>query len=356
MEYAVILAGGSGTRLWPLSRQGMPKQLLTLFDGQSLLQLAFQRALSFVDPKRVLVCAAQAYREVITDQLPDLLEENLLLEPVGRDSLPAACWSTGVIAQRDPDAVVALLTADHIITPISGFQAALVKAMAIASENRDVLVTMGVEPSLPHTGFGYLHIQPTTMRADQVFSVKRFTEKPSLDLARQYLRAGDWWWNSGMFCWRADAFLSQVRRFQPDMASAIFHLLRQPDLIDSIYPSLNRISIDYAIMEPLCREASTVEVVAIPLQANWADIGNFPALAKQLPHALGNAVEGLVVVHNSDGNLILNRSSDRLIAVSGLTDMIVVQDNDVTLICPKDQAESIKTLVELVRSGPEQYV
>ena len=355
MEHAVIMAGGSGTRLWPLSRRGMPKQLLRLFEGRSLLQMAHHRASSFIDPTRILVCASRAYRDVIIDQLPDLPVQNLLLEPVGRDSLPAAAWSAATIASRDPQAVVALLTADHVIAPMSKFRAAMTKALATVTAHDEVLVTLGIEPTSPHTGYGYLHIKrsPDSRR---VFEVTRFTEKPSLELARQLLDQGDWWWNSGMSCWRADVFLRQIAHFQPAMADAIDRLVEHPDLIDDIYPDLTRISIDYAIMEPVSENLSTARILALPLRADWIDIGHFPALAQQLAQSSGNAAQGPVVMLNSSGNLILNRNSDRLIAVSGLTDMIVVQDHDVTLVCPKDQAESIKQLVELVRVEAEQYL
>ena len=206
---------------------------------------------------------------------------------------------------------------------------------------------------VPHTGYGYLHIGEPL--ADQVFNVRRFTEKPSFDTAQNYLAQGDWLWNSGMSCWRADLFLSLVQQFQPAMAESLSRLVDQPDLIESIYPNLFRISIDYAIMEPVSQQLSNGRILAVPLQADWADIGHFTALAQHMPQVLGNAVTGNVVIHNSDSNLILNQDPDRLIAVSGLADMIVVQDHNVTLICPKDQAETIKQLVTQVQLEAEEY-
>lgn len=349
------MAGGSGTRLWPLSRRGMPKQLLTLIDGRSLLQLAFERATTVVDPARVLVCAGQAYADVITRQLPELDPSNLLPEPVGRDSLAAVAWSVATILQRDPQAVVAVLSADHVITPQEKFSAALREALAVAGSQPDALVTFAVAPTDPATSFGYL--QAGQSLTNTVFQVTTFAEKPARELAERYLADGGWWWNSGMFCWRATTFWQQVELFQPALAQSIGQLVAHPEQIGQIYPGLAKTSVDYAIMEPVSAGRSQARILAVELDARWADVGGFPALAEQIGMAGGNATEGTVVAMNSSGNLIINRCQDgRLIAVSGLTDMIVVADDDVTLVCPMDQAQSIKQLVELARAEGQRYV
>ena len=356
MEYAVIMAGGSGTRLWPLSRRGMPKQLLTLIDGRSLLQLAYERAITVVDPSRVVVCAGQGYADVITEQLPDLPRANLLLEPVGRDSLAAVAWSVATILDRDADAVVAVLTADHIITPQTSFSAALRQALAAAA-TPGTLVTFAVAPTGPVTSYGYLQTGVSVDPQEKLFRVLRFAEKPTRQMAERYLADGHWWWNSGMFCWRADSFWQQLVLLQPDLARDIDQLVGDPAQIDQIYPGLAKTSVDYAIMEPVSAGVGSAQILAVPLEAQWADVGGYPALARQLALTAGNASEGRVVALESAGNLILNRSSDgRLVAVAALTDMIVVVDDDVTLVCPMNQAESIKQLVELARQQGERYV
>jgi len=356
MEYAVIMAGGSGTRLWPLSRRGMPKQLLTLIDGRSLLQLAYERAITVVDPSRVVICAGQAYADVIAGQLPDLPRANLLLEPVGRDSLAAVAWSVATILGRDADAVVAVLTADHIITPQANFSAALRQALATA-DTPGTLVTFAVAPTGPVTSYGYLQTGVSVDPQERVLRVLRFAEKPTRQMAERYLADGHWWWNSGMFCWRADSFWQQLVLLQPDLARDIDKLVGDPTQIDQIYPGLTKTSVDYAIMEPVSVGVGSAQILAVPLDAQWADVGGYPALARQLGLTSGNASEGRVVALESAGNLILNRSSDgRLVAVAALTDMIVVVDDDVTLVCPMNQAESIKQLVELAREQGERYV
>ncbi|MDR0284827.1 MAG: mannose-1-phosphate guanylyltransferase [Propionibacteriaceae bacterium] len=353
MDYAVIMAGGSGTRLWPLSRQGMPKQLLTLVGGRSLLQLAFERALTLVSPDRVVVCAGQVYAGLIASQLPGLPPENLLAEPVGRDSLAAICWSVATIARRDADAVVAILTADHLISPQAAFTATLRRALTAAATVPGALVTCGVIPTSPHTGYGYVHVgEPVT---PGVFAVRRFAEKPAADVARRYLAEGDWWWNSGMFCWRAETFLTEVARLQPGLAAGVERLLDNPDQIADIYPALTKISVDYAVMEPVSATPGPAHVLTVGLDADWSDIGGYAALAALLPQVDGNAAEGTVVTWDAADNLLINRTDGHLLAVAGCTNLIVVEDGDVTLVCPLDQAEAVKPLVEAVRQRAARY-
>jgi len=356
MEYVVIMAGGSGTRLWPLSRRGMPKQLLTLIEGESLLQLAFRRALTLVGADRIFVCAGRAHMDVIAEQLPQVPAQNLLAEPVGRDSLAAVSWSMAVIARRDPDAVAAVLSADHIIEPEEAFTQTLRRALSAASADPHALVTCGILPTSAHTGYGYLHVGEPVDETGRVFRVIRFAEKPTREVAQRYVDEGDWWWNSGMFCWRASAFLSQLKHFQPVMADCVDRLAAHPELIEEIYPELTKISVDYAIMEPVSQGLSDAHVLTVGLEADWTDIGGFLALARHLGVGPGNHAEGLVVDLDCDGSLFMNRQTDgRLLAVCGVKDLIVVEDRDVTLVCAMDEAERIKELVELARGEGEQY-
>ncbi|MCL2471537.1 MAG: sugar phosphate nucleotidyltransferase [Propionibacteriaceae bacterium] len=356
MNYAVILAGGSGTRLWPLSRRGMPKQLLPMIDGRSLLQLAFERAATLVDTSQIVVCAGRAYADVIARQLPDLQADNLLPEPVGRDSLPGVAWSVATLARRDPQAVVAVLTADHIMTPQTAFTASLREALSAAAEDPASFVTCGVVPTSAHTGYGYLQVGAPVNQAGTVFRVAAFAEKPSLERAQRYVAEGGWWWNSGMFCFRADTFLGQLAIHQPQLAASIDVLVSHPDQVDKIYPQLTKVSMDYGLMEPVAATTASAQILTVPLQARWSDIGGFPALAEYLRGEGGNSVEGRVIAQDCTDSLVLNRTTDgRLVAVCGLTDVIVVEDRDITLVCSMDQAERIKQLAELAREQGERY-
>ncbi|MDR0488401.1 MAG: mannose-1-phosphate guanylyltransferase [Propionibacteriaceae bacterium] len=355
MDYVVIMAGGSGTRLWPLSRRGMPKQLLPFIDGRSLLQLAYDRAKALVDPSRIIVCAGRDYAQIISEQLPDLPKENQLSEPEGRDSCAAVTWSVATIAQRDPDAVVAVLGADHIITPQAALISVIKDAFSAAREHPTALVTLGVVPQSPHTGYGYLHRGPALDDHPTVFTVQRFAEKPDLATAKDYVSRGGWLWNSGMFIWRAETYLDQIRILEPELLSSIEDLVANPDRIDEIYPTLKKTSVDYAVMEPSTQGKTSASVLVVALEGHWADIGSFPSLADALEGG-ENKIEGLAVTLEAHGNLIMNRGGDgKLIAVCGVDDLVIVQEGDITLVCSKSHAESVKELRELAYELGENY-
>ena len=350
MRYAVIMAGGSGTRLWPLSRQGAPKQLLPLLDGGSLLQAAWRRATGVVPPENVLVCTGAAYADEVSRQLPGLVPENLLGEPVGRDSLNAAAWPAAVLARRDQGAVMAVLTADHVITPEDVFCEHIARGFAVAEADASALVTFGVVPTGPHTGYGYLERgDPLPGRPDAA-AVVAFTEKPDAATAAEWVASGRYWWNSGMFVWRVSTFLEQLRGLQPATHAAVLALAVEPDRLDAIYPALTRISIDYAIMEPVSRGAGSAHVVAVPLPVQWADVGSYASLYEALPHdAAGNATSGRVVAEGAGGNLLFNQC-EGVIGVVGVSGLAVVRTADAVLVVPLDQAEQVKGLASSIES------
>ncbi len=350
MRYVVIMAGGAGTRLWPLSRNGMPKQLLTLLDGKSLLRLAYERVAGAVPDERILVCAGAAYLDVVALELPELPAANLLGEPVGRDSLNAVAWPAAVLAARDPDAVVAMLTADGVIRPIPAFQAALDEAFRAAETDPLALVTFGVVPTEPQTGFGYLKRGDQVDGLPETYVVEQFKEKPDQATAITYVDSGDYWWNSGMFVWRAQTLLDQLEVLQPVTYAGVVELAAHPERLDRIYPTLPKNSVDFAVMEPVSNGLAGAHVVAVRLPIEWYDVGGFTALAQHLTQQDGNAVEGRVVALESAGNVIVNRGGENaLVAVVGLTDTVVVTADGVTLVCPKDRAEDVKKLVATVR-------
>jgi mannose-1-phosphate guanylyltransferase len=351
MRHIVIMAGGSGTRLWPLSRQGMPKQLLALIDGKSLLRLAYERARAVVEARHIWICTGAAYLDVVAAQLPEVPAQNLLGEPVGRDSLNAVAWSTALIAAQDKDATVAVLSADHVIEPVEDFAAALTSAFAAAEKDHRALLTLGVVPTSPHTGFGYLHRGRAALGLRHAWHVVEFEEKPAKATAEGYLASGDWWWNSGMFCWRAATFLAELKVLMPKTYEAIQDLVAHPKKLAEIYPTLEKVSVDYAIMQPVSHGAGSAHILAVPLATQWGDIGGFPALAQQLPQSNGNAVMGRVVALDATGNVLINSGPEGgLIAVVGLKDTVVVTHDGVTLVCPRRAAENIKQLVERVRA------
>jgi mannose-1-phosphate guanylyltransferase len=347
MRYVLIMAGGSGKRLWPLSRQDMPKQLLRVVGGKSLLRIAYDRLEGVVPPDQVLVCTGGDYADVVAAELPEVKPANILGEPEGRDSLNAVAWPAAVLAARDPDAVVAVVTADHIMHPISVFQRALVEGFEVAESTEDFLVTFGVVPTAPHTGYGYLHRGETIPGHPDVYSVAEFKEKPARATAEEYLASGEYWWNSGMFVWRAKTFLEQLELLQPKTHDAVMELAAAPHRLSEIYPELLKISVDYAVMEPVSRGEGSARVVAVRLPITWHDVGGFAALSEQLPRdEQGNATHGVAVLVDARDNLVINNAEDgRLVAVVGLSDTVIVQTAQITLVCPVSGAERIKELV-----------
>ena len=346
MRYVVIMAGGSGTRLWPLSRRGTPKQLLPLMDGRSLLRLAFERSLASVPTQQVVVVTGAAYANQVAAQLPELPAANILGEPVGRDSLNAVAWAAAVLHRRDPEAVIAQVTADHVIEPVAEFAATLERAFVLAETDPGALVTLGVVPTSPHTGYGYLHRGAPLPGHPGAFAVREFAEKPPREVAEAYLASGEYWWNAGMFVWRAATFLEQLRRLLPGNYESVTTLAAEPERLDEIFPTLFRTSVDYGIMEPVSHGKGTAHVLAVGLAIYWKDVGGYDSLAEVLtPDADGNAVSGTVVSLGSSGNVVVNADPSGLIGLIGVTGLVVVRTETATLVVPLDQAERVKDLV-----------
>ncbi|MDO5735266.1 MAG: mannose-1-phosphate guanylyltransferase [Propionibacteriaceae bacterium] len=352
MRYVVIMAGGSGTRLWPLSRQGTPKQLLEIFGGKSLLRLAYERVAGLVPDAQILTCTSRTYADVVAEQLPELPRDNILGEPVGRDSLNAVAWSAAVLADRDPDAIVAMVTADQIIEPVDEFQATVEKAFDVVQVHPDALVTMGVVPTSPHTGYGYLHRAEALEGFDGVHALAEFKEKPALDVAEKYLASGEYWWNAGMFVWRAATLLQQLDALLPDTAAKISRIIADPSLLDEVFPTLTKTSVDYAIMEPVSAGRTDARVLAVALDVDWRDVGGYLSLAEQFStDSDGNAREGLTITLDSSGCILINMAGeDHLVAGLGLSDLLVVHTHSSTLVASLDASERVKELVELVRT------
>ncbi|MCW2811304.1 MAG: mannose-phosphate guanylyltransferase [Friedmanniella sp.] len=347
MRYVLILAGGSGKRLWPLSRQDMPKQLLKVLGGKSLLRIAFERLEGVVPADHVLICTGADYAHIVAAELPEVDPANILGEPEGRDSLNAVAWPAAILAARDPDAVVAVVTADQIMHPVSAFQAALAEGFAVAEEHADALVTFGVVPSSPHTGYGYLRRGAGLEGHPDVCAVEEFKEKPDRGTAEEYLASGEYWWNSGMFVWRAATLLGQLADLQPGIYASVLELAAEPERLTEIYPQLLKISVDYAVMEPVSQGRGTARVVAVRLPITWHDVGGFASLGEQLPRdENGNATQGMNVLVDARDNLVINNAEDgRVVAVVGLTDTVIVQTPQITLVCPVSESERIKELV-----------
>jgi len=344
VRHALVLAGGSGTRLWPFSTAGLPKQLVPLLHGRSLLEIAVERASSVVPAGQVWLCAGEQLREAVT-AVPGLQADRLVLEPSGRDTLPALTLAMSAIAAQDPDAVVAVLTADHLIEPLAAFTATLERGFAVAEAQESALVTFGVVPDHPATGFGYLELGDR-LTGDAVV-VARFAETPARARAEQLLEQGALW-NSGMFVWRASTLLRAVQAFAPETARLV-ELVRAGD--DAAWADVPRTSVDYAIMQPASTSPDFV-VAALPLAAHWLDVGSWPAYGDAVGRDdAGNALgDGLREVVASRDCVVASSDPDHLIALVGCLGLVVVHTPAATLVMPADQAQRVKELHALVQA------
>ncbi len=339
MHHAVIMAGGSGTRLWPLSRQDRPKQLLRLFDGQSLLQIARRRLTGLFEPRNIWVITSARYIDLVASELPDIPRENLIGEPVGRDTANAIGLAAALLARRDPDATMAVFTADHIITPQQRFAASISAGLAAADDNTDSLVTFGIKPMSPHTGYGYVRRGETL--GDGVFRVREFKEKPDQKLAEQYLASGEYYWNSGMFVWRVSAIQAELERNLPDNAAALARIAADwgTDNAGAAFAELHKTSIDFGVME----HARSVLIVEMP--CDWLDLGSWSAIANtRTPDKAGNTcVAANAAVVNGRNNILVTEG-DHLIVALGVEDLVVVHCDDATLVCHRDHEQAIRDL------------
>ncbi len=356
MHHAVIMAGGSGTRLWPLSRRSHPKQLLRIFEGKSLLRRSFERLRAVLPAEQIYIITGRDYVEPMAAELPELPRPNLMAEPCPRDTVNAVGLAAHLLAMQDPGGTMGIFTADHIINPIDTFAATVRRGFEAAERHADALITFGVTPRSPHTGYGYVHrgrqIDPG------VFEVLEFKEKPDLETAKRYVESGEYFWNSGMFAWRLATIIGQIRKHHPAIdaglseVAASFHHPARADAVLARFSSLPKISVDFAVMEKADR------VLTVEMPCEWLDVGAWPSLAEVFkPDEAGNTLAAPnVMTLDARGNIVVSES-DHLIAAIGVSDLIVIHSDDATLICRKQDAQRIKDLVEQAKKATgEKYM
>jgi len=352
-RYIVIMAGGRGERFWPVSRETQPKQLISLLSNRSFLQQTFDRVKPIVPLENIIVITNSLQLSEVRKQLPDLPRKNIFGEPCGRDTCAAVALSTAIVGARSENAVMAVLPADHFIASEAKFRSVLLDSMRFA-KSEIALVTIGIKPEEPATGYGYIQVDgeirdsKSQSLKSTFFNVKRFVEKPDLSKAKRYLKNGGYRWNAGMFIWSYSSISGEIKRQQPKLYAAVDRWLSITSLsklnatLSAEYPKLDKISVDYAIME------NAENIVCADGSFGWDDLGSWPALARHIKSDdYGNCSIGDIVQVDSSNNIIFDaRTCNHTpIALVGINDAIVVQSDDATMIAAKSESQKIKQLV-----------
>ncbi|MBI1370722.1 MAG: NTP transferase domain-containing protein [Planctomycetes bacterium] len=365
MRYAVIMAGGSGTRLWPMSTAALPKQLIPFINGKSLLEVAADRLEGLVDAERIYICTGEKFRGVIRKSLPRFSEEQILGEPMGRDTLAAVGLPGAVLDAADPDATIAVFTADHLIEPVDVFQQRVNIGYEIVEQDAKRIVTFGIKPTHAETGYGYVQLGEPVDGNEHCHHTGDFKEKPDADTAERYYKDGRYLWNAGMFIWRASTLMDCIARYEPDVHAGLmkiaeaWHTKRRRKVLEEVYPTLRKISVDYAVLEPASKDAK-LELITVDMPVKWLDVGGWPAYGKTLkPDETGNRAggEAKVITLGSADNLVVSDEADHVIALLGVSDLTVIHTGKSTLICSPDAADMMKELYAKVKEMfGEEYV
>lgn len=348
--YVIIMAGGIGSRFWPISRTAHPKQFIDILGtGKTLIQNTYDRFLKIVPKENIFIVTNESYSGIVKEQLPDLHEHQVLGEPTMRNTAPCIAYGCHKIHQINPNASIVVAPSDHLILDTEGFVASINKSLETASKN-DCLITLGIKPSRPDTGYGYIQYNTKKLEHD-FYNVKTFTEKPNLELAKTFIQSGDFLWNAGIFIWSAKNILKAFKSYLPEIndvfeeGQPVYNTSEEAGFIQRAYYQCTNISIDYGIME----KADNVYV--LPSEFGWSDLGTWASIYDLAEKDyVGNAVipSEKVIMYDSS-NCMVNMPHNKLVVLQGLHDFIVVEDNNTLMICPRDQEQNVKKVVADVK-------
>ncbi len=353
------MAGGIGSRFWPMSRNNFPKQFIDILGtGKTLIRQTYERFASILPPENIYIVTNEGYLPMVYAQIPEINKDQVLAEPQRRNTSPCVAYAASKISTINPNANLVVAPSDHIIKDEKNFLLAIKRGLAFTAEN-DVLLTIGVQPSRPDTGYGYIQFKEDDSTDEfRIRKVKTFTEKPNLEMAKFFLKSGEFLWNAGIFLWNAKTILKAFEEHLPDMF-AIFQEGREhyykpseSEFIHKAYALCKNISIDYGIME------KARNVFVLSAEFGWSDLGTWKSLYEHLPHdKQGNAIVGPHVMVDHTSNCIINMSKNKLAVIQGLENFIVVETENVLLICPKDDEQQVRNLVNDVKiKKGEKYV
>lgn len=348
-HYVAIIAGGIGSRFWPKSRVGYPKQFLDILNtGKTLIQYTYERFKEFVPEENIFIVTSNEYEQIVKDQLSGIKDENVVTEPSRKNTAPCIAYISFKVFAANPDATMIIAPADHLILDNKGFEETCLKGINFV-EKHEALVTLGIKPTYPNTGYGYIQHEAEPVE-DSVYKVRTFTEKPNLDLAKTFLLSGDFLWNAGIFIWKVSTIIEGFEEYTPELHEIFagekekYNTTEESEAIDRIYPLCSSISIDYAVME----KANNVYV--IPSSFGWSDLGTWASAYENLEKDyLGNAIAGDKVMVIDSTQCMVSVPENKLLVLQGLNDFIVIDTSDVLLICKKDKEQEIKEYVAEVR-------
>ena len=342
--YVAIMAGGVGSRFWPASREDKPKQFLDIAgDGRSLLRMTFDRFLKLTSADKIYIVTNGRYKDLVKEHLPEVSDNQILCEPSRNNTAPCVAYTAFKLHAQDPEANFVIAPSDALIVNDGLFAANINKALRFTAEN-DALVTLGISPDAPHTGYGYIQFLEGQTGTDDVYRVKRFTEKPDLPTAKSFLKSGDYLWNAGIFIWRAKTILDAYEEYAPEIHALLsqglnyYNTDQEQSFIDEFYPQTPSISVDYAIME------NADNIYTIPAQFGWSDLGAWGALyheSEKDPD--GNVLSGQVLIEDTH-NSFIRGPKGKLIVVGGVDDLLVIDEEDVLLVYPRNREQEIKAL------------
>jgi mannose-1-phosphate guanylyltransferase len=350
-NYAIIMAGGIGSRFWPISRTSYPKQFIDILGtGKTLIQNTYERFLKVCPKENIYVVTNENYTGLVKEQLPDMADQQILTEPVMRNTAPCVAYGCFKIESMNPDAAIVVAPSDHLILNEAAFIETIEKSLQTATQN-DCLITLGIKPSRPDTGYGYIQYTDQTLNED-FHKVKTFTEKPTLEIAKTFIQSGDFLWNAGIFVWSAKTIVKAFDSYLPEIheifaeARSVYNTDEEKTFVHKVYQRCVNISIDYGVME----KASNVYV--LPSEFGWSDLGTWASIYQLAEKDyVGNAVipSDKVIMYDSS-NCMVNVPGDKLVILQGLHDYIVVEANNSLLICPRDKEQNIKQVVADVKS------